>query len=142
MRLASDLRFSLAVTSRKCSFILFLLSLGFKTKEQILYFVTCLFKSIKGAYDFSLLFCYIIRFLDMEPSWRSWMNPSCLCHIFMYNWISCVHILFKIFLIIIGLVFICETIWTSFGNCDGFFSFIGLYGRVVFFKFWNNSFVK
>ena len=36
-----------------------------------------------------VLFCpiYVIRFLNMELSWPSWMNPSWLHHIFMYYWI-------------------------------------------------------
>lgn len=50
----------------------------------------------------------------------------------MYNWIWFVHVLFKVFLIIVGLVFICETILTSFGNCGGS-SFFGLQGSLFYF---------
>lgn len=82
--------------------------------------------------DFSLLFYYIIRFLNMEPSWHSWMNPNYLSPIlFMYYWILFVNILFRIFLIT-GLQFsFVELSLTSFGNCDGFPSFIRLYDSLI-----------
>lgn len=68
----------------------------------------------------------------MEPSWHSWMNPNYLSPIlFMYYWILFVNILFRIFLIT-GLQFsFVELSLTSFGNCDGFPSFIRLYDSLI-----------
>ena len=131
MSLAFDLKFILSYDKKIFIYSYFAKILFKKDKNGYLIWSHIFLSVIKWAYNSSLLFYHIIRFLNMKYFWHSWMNPSYLYIIFMYYQIWFVNISFKISSLLLVYSFHLKHLsLTSFDNGEGFPSFIRLYSHV------------